>query len=250
METQKQSDPGEFLPKLGLLRGFFFALFGILRAAAILAALAFVAAGGYLAYDLFSFFKQIVEEPSGIVREWQAVVQADGGGSPAQSMPTAPDESPPAPPAPVAEVIAPEAPVLPTVAVAPIEASETPATGDEAPAAPEGALPGEEATVPAPEGVTPQSPAGPSQADLGGDVNEGRARGRIQRPFQPEQEENPWVGLAGQALEALEAGSFNWFAGLALLVAFCWILGKIPALIITTGLRVLVDLFKVGSENS
>jgi len=66
------------------------------------------------------------------------------------------------------------------------------------------------------------------------------------RPVAVRPDHHPWLTFGERVLEHLETGDLGWIAGLALLVAFCWVMGKIPAIMLSTGTKVLVDLFKIG----
>lgn len=233
MEQDQEIDTPERIPSLGLLRGAFYALFGLLRAVAILAAISLVGAGIFIAYDVYLFLRHIVEEPQGIVREWQVVVQADRAPSATPFEPVPEAAAPPA----ATTLEAPEAPDAP----APAEA------GEPSPDAPAPAPQPEEVPDAAATTEPPSEPDAIGEA-ADADAEDWREERGLRRPALPAprapEPQVSWTALAERALDSLEAGDVNWLLGLALLVAFCWIIGKIPGMLVLAGTRLLVELFK------
>lgn len=72
-----------------------------------------------------------------------------------------------------------------------------------------------------------------------------------QRPVSPAttaEDLPPYVALADRIMERLEVGEFSWLIGVGVLVCFCWLLLKIPVLLITAGTRLLLGLVNVSAE--
>lgn len=188
---------------------FFVVMVKMLRVFSILCALAFTGAGGVLAWSFFHFVKDIVQEPEQVVGKWQTAI------APAQQERFAPEAAPvPPTPAPPAAPTAPATSDTPTVPVVPEPIAEAPLT-----LAPD----------PAPAGET--------------DHHVHRSES-----FSPAMSEDRNTELilnfANTVLDRFEAGHFSWLAGMCFLVIFCWILGKVPGVMISTGTSVLVALLK------
>ncbi|MBX3180470.1 MAG: hypothetical protein KF886_24230 [Candidatus Hydrogenedentes bacterium] len=227
----QEKDTPERMPRLGLLRGTFYALFGVLRAAAILAAIALAGAGLFIAYDVYLFLRHIVEEPQGIVREWQVVVQAD------RAPAAAPFE-------PIPEAAAPPAASMPEAP----EAPDAPAPAEVGEASPDAPAPASQPEEVPDAAATTEPPSEPDAIGEAADAEDWREERGLRRPGLPAprapEPQVSWIALAERALDSLEAGNVNWLLGLALLVAFCWIIGKIPGMLVLAGTRLLVELFK------
>lgn len=193
-------------------------VFAALRLVSIMATMVFVIAGAVLAYDFFFFIRGIITEPEIIVRQWQDAVL------PLPETPASPESTSAQPGAQPAgpERDAPPNPVAPAAS-------------------------GESALAPSPDSpVSPgQEPGTTSPAST--NASNGMDRGAAPGPARPVQTD-PWLDLAEQALQMLETGQLNWLAGMAFLVLFCWLLVKVPVLMITTGSRIMVDLFRIGKD--
>lgn len=61
-------------------------------------------------------------------------------------------------------------------------------------------------------------------------------------------DEPPLVDVATLLLDRLEVGEFSWLIGVGFLVIFCWLLLKIPVMLITTGTRLLLGLVNVSAD--
>lgn len=185
----------------------FGAVFKLMRLLAIACALLFAGAGGLLAWNFFYFVTDIIREPGQTVQRWQTAM------------------------APLAQqdLFAPVAPVFKTTpeplsSVPPTTpAPETASSPNTTPAAPTEAP--TEATVPpvAPEAVPIDAAPLPTYP-------------------QENQDTALWLNFANSVLDRFQAGHFSWLLGMGFLALFCWVLGKIPGVMITAGARVLVDL--------
>ena len=51
-----------------------------------------------------------------------------------------------------------------------------------------------------------------------------------------------FLNFASSVLDRFEAGHFSWLVGMCFLAVFCWILGKVPGVMISVGAKVLVEL--------
>lgn len=51
-----------------------------------------------------------------------------------------------------------------------------------------------------------------------------------------------FLNFASSVLDRFEAGHFSWLVGMCFLAIFCWILGKVPGVMISVGAKVLVEL--------
>ena len=58
----------------------------------------------------------------------------------------------------------------------------------------------------------------------------------------------PMIILAERIMDRLETGSYSWLIGVGVLVVFCWLLLKIPIMLITLGTRLLLGLVNVSAE--
>ena len=261
MSTPADIPEVEAVENPDMLRGCFFAAIGALRAIAIIGAMVLTGAGAVLAYELFYFVKGIVQEPAGIVREWQAVVREEPEpaaespvpkpGHRAANAATEPSAAPTAA-APTAAALPDAAPSEPAPAADSTATANAPGTPD--PAAPE--TPGSATATPGgttaenSAGTGTEAPQAETLAPVAAPLEPAPAAVRPMRtPIVSPAEDNPWLDLARQLLDFVEAGTANWLLGLAFLVAFCWILGKIAFVLITAGTKLLVDLFKVGSDS-
>lgn len=181
----------------------------ILRIVSVIAAMVFVAAGAFLAYDFFYFVRDVITKPEAVVASWQRTVVAfespEPAGTPEGGVPMS------APPTPIVTPDPLPTPVLP----------EEGAGGAES--------------------AAPVLPSSPTESDAGGVTSEPERRPLAATPVQ-----DPWLTFGERVLNHLETGDLGWVAGMAFLVALCWIMGKIPAVMLSTGTKVLVDLFKIG----
>jgi len=180
-------------------------LLKMIRVFAILCAIAFTGAGGMLAWQFFFFVKDIVQAPGLIVEQWQTAM------APAQQ-----------------DLFGPEAaPVTPPVATAP-PAPDAPATPPAPVADP--AAPASPVALNAPE-VPPAPDAAPTD--------------EIPLAYPAAQHDDDaelFLNFASSVLDRFEAGHFSWLVGMCFLAVFCWILGKVPGVMISVGAKVLVEL--------
>jgi hypothetical protein len=63
-------------------------------------------------------------------------------------------------------------------------------------------------------------------------------------PFTPTHNDDAelFLNFASSVLDRFEAGHFSWLVGMCFLAVFCWILGKVPGVMISVGAKVLVEL--------
>lgn len=178
----------------------------MIRVFAILCAIVFTGAGGMLAWEFFFFVKGIVQAPGPIVEQWQTAM------APEQELFGAA----------AAPVASPTSAAVPAPAAAPAPEAASPDAPTPVPAAPEVPVPLNvpEAT-PAPEGVdevpAPSHPAHNDDAEL-------------------------FLNFASSVLDRFDAGHYSWLVGMCFLAVFCWILGKVPGVMISVGAKVLVEL--------
>ncbi len=178
----------------------------MIRVFAILCAIVFTGAGGMLAWEFFFFVKDIVQAPGPIVEQWQTAM------APEQELFGA-AASPFSPPAPTA---------APVPAATPTPEAATPDAPTPAPAAPE---------VPVPLNVPEATPA-PAPVD------------EVPTQFHPDHNDDAelFLNFASSVLDRFEAGHYSWLVGMCFLAVFCWILGKVPGVMISVGAKVLVEL--------
>jgi len=219
--------------------GFFQTLINMLRAVSIMAALGLSVTGAFLAYDLFYFVKIAVEDPQGLISDWQAVLHVE------EDLPA---------PATTAEAKAP-APMpatAPTPAAA--AASDTNPAPDSAPSS-EADEPSESSTDTVPAGGETPAAEAPTSAEplvaeapvpIPGPNQQNHRRNRENTPPSYQVVRDPWVSLAMRVLDNLEKGDFRWVSGFLLLLVCCFILARIPLAMLSTGGKILVDLFKAG----
>ena len=176
----------------------------MIRVFAILCAIVFTGAGGMLAWEFFFFVKGIVQAPGPIVEQWQTAM------APEQELFGA-TAAPVAPPA-----------VVPAPATAPAPEAANPDAPTPVPAAPE---------VPVPPNVPEATPATEP-------VDE------VPTPFNPADNDDAelFLNFASSVLDRFEAGHYSWLVGMCFLAVFCWILGKVPGVMISVGAKVLVEL--------
>jgi hypothetical protein len=181
----------------------------MIRVFAILCAIVFTGAGGMLAWEFFFFVKGIVQAPGPIVEQWQTAMAPDQELFGTTAAPFAPPTSAAVP-----------APVATPVPEAAIPDNPTPVS-----AAPE---------VPVPPNV-PEVPTAPDAAPTD----------EIPVPYPPARNDDDaelFLNFASSVLDRFEAGHFSWLVGMCFLAVFCWILGKVPGVMISVGAKVLVEL--------
>lgn len=179
----------------------------MIRVFAILCAIVFTGAGGMLAWEFFFFVKGIVQAPGPIVEQWQTAMAPEQELFGATAAPVAPPAVVPAP----AATLAPDAP----------EAT-SPDTPTPVPAAPE---------VPVPLNV-PEATPEPKPVD------------EDPTQFHPARNDDAelFLNFASSVLDRFDAGHYSWLVGMCFLAVFCWILGKVPGVMISVGAKVLVEL--------
>ncbi len=94
------------------------------------------------------------------------------------------------------------------------------------------------ATPPAPtaDPAAPAAPAVPADAAPTGEIP-------IAYPAaQHDDDAELFLNFASSVLDRFEAGHFSWLVGMCFLAVFCWILGKVPGVMISVGAKVLVEL--------
>lgn len=112
------------------------------------------------------------------------------------------------------------------------ETPPAPPAPEATPAAP--ALPPAPAAVP----VVPEVPAVPAIPEVPEPIDEAPVH------FTPTYDDDAelFVNFANSVMDRFEAGHFSWLAGMCFLAVFCWILGKVPGVMISVGAKVLVEL--------
>lgn len=62
--------------------------------------------------------------------------------------------------------------------------------------------------------------------------------------FTPSEDDDTklFLDFANSVLNRFELGHFSWLVGMCFLAVFCWVLGKIPGVMISAGAKVLVEL--------
>lgn len=192
------------------LPDLFVVMFKMLRLFTILCALAFAGAGGMLAWSFFHFVKDIVQEPGQVVGKWQAAM------APAQRERVAPAATPTT-----------ATPTLPPVATPVDVATPVETTPPAPPAAREAAV------------TLAPDPAPADETD-----HHAHTSGSFNPAMREDRDTELILNFANTVLDRFEAGHFSWLAGMCFLVIFCWILGKVPGVMISTGTSVLVALLK------
>lgn len=65
----------------------------------------------------------------------------------------------------------------------------------------------------------------------------------------PQVDDRPdFIQLADHVLNRLELGQYSWLIALGILVVFCWLLVKIPGMLITLGTQLLLGLVNVKTD--
>ena len=64
----------------------------------------------------------------------------------------------------------------------------------------------------------------------------------------PQEDTPDFIRFADHVLNRLEMGQYSWLIALGVLVVFCWLLVKIPGMLITLGTQLLLGLVNVKTE--
>lgn len=215
METPPPVPPIEFdAPILDV----FGSIFKLVRVVAVFCSLLLAGAGAVLAWNFYYFVTNIIEEPGQTVQKWQVamapVIQQSPIAPIAPAFTTTPTPVPPTAEA-MAEPTSPSvAPVSLTAGTPPVDTPATPAHASST------------------EVTDASEPEVLNVPDAAGQVI----------PGQPDPDTKLVLGFADSVLERFQAGHFSWLLGMCFLAVFCWILGKVPGVMISVGAKVLVEL--------
>lgn len=206
METPPPVPPIEFdAPILDV----FGSIFKLIRVVAVFCSLLLAGAGAVLAWNFYYFVTDIIKEPGQTVQKWQT------------AMAPVIQQSPIAP-------LAPAFNTTPTP-VPPSEGATTVSSPAEPPSADADATP---------------APVAPSEVNVAGapEVLNVPDTGGQMMPGQPDPDTKLVLGFADSVLDRFQAGHFSWLLGMGFLAFFCWVLGKVPGVMLFAGTRVLLEL--------
>ena len=222
METERKNIDGELNQESGLLNSLDSMLMAV-RVVASVGAVIAIGIGVVMAIQLFGFIRGIIDNPETHIAQWQlAMDQSRMAGTP-----------------------------LP-VEDAPVESSGEAQNATPAASVPATAAEAEDASsapVPPAESVGDSTgSAVPNTASSGiADEAPGRAVS-AKAPLGPDPDVPAYIALADRVMDRLEGGQYSWLIGVGVLVVFCWLLVKVPVMLITLGTRLLVGLVNVSSD--
>jgi hypothetical protein len=213
-ETTEASSPEE-TPEESLLDRILTAI----RIMTSVGAAGVIIIGVVMAVQLFSFFRGIIEEPTPTIAAWQQAME-DGR---ARNIPL---------------VAGDEAPTKKTGAEPPTDTPSPAATKDAEPIAPKAV--GADAVAPKSTVTVDAAPIVPEAVEK--TASGGVGTSPAKDSWKSDDTMPHFVAFADRVMERLELGDFSWLVGVGFLTAFCWLLVKIPAMLITLGTRLLLGL--------